>query len=100
MTSFPLYDNLLTSSTKDLTVAQKTMFIKNIKKVNDTSFRDNVYILIRLYHHKNTSNPNLKLPYEGVIDSNDLTFDLEKFPNELKRMLYKFLNIHMKTARE
>jgi hypothetical protein len=40
----------------------------------------------------NVKNP--KLPYEGVQNGEDVEFDVANFPNELKWVLEKFVNIN------
>lgn len=37
-----------------------------------------------------------KLPYEGIGENNSVTFNLSKFPIELRRILYKFIKIVQK----
>lgn len=99
--NFPLYDNLcLDISSQDLTTKQKNEFMSNIKNIDDKG-SELVYALIRIFQMENSSdNSTYKLPYDGKYDKNDMKFDLNKLPNKLKQILYKFVNIHIETMKE
>jgi hypothetical protein len=49
-------------------------------------------------HSKDTS--IFGLPYEGKYVKNDMKFDFNKLPFKLKHILYRFLNIHLKSIKE
>lgn len=105
MVNFPLYDNLLSKvkeKTRDLTVKQKSVFVDNIKKIDKTGL-EFIYTLIRVYelkHDKHTSMSDYTLPYGGRYKGKDVQFDFEKFPKRLKRMLFNFVALHLKTMKE
>ena len=98
MSTFPLYDNLLSEvvSHEDLTAKQKDDFMKVIVSVDDNA-TELVYALIRVYQLENSDNKNtFTLPYDGkyVDENKDIRFDLNELPNQLKQMLYNFLKLY------
>lgn len=104
MTNFPLYDTLEKDiPDKNLTGRQKSIFIKNMEKMDQYGY-DNIYILIKVYYLQNSDEINeFVLPYGGVsVNGNentetDLRFDIDKFPNKLNQILYKFCQLHLKS---
>jgi hypothetical protein len=104
MINFPLYDTLIKNikTKRDLSKKQKNKFINDLKLLNDKGI-ELIYLLIRIYHINN-DNKNMteySLPYSGIYDDNqDIIFDLEKFPINLKRILFDFQEIHLKTMKE
>ena len=101
MSKFPLYDSLSKDiSDKDLTASQKRIFIKRIEKI-DKNGHDLVYALIRMYQvENNEENTSFTLPYNGTFIQTDINFDLDKFPNYLKHILFKFLDAHIGKMKE
>ena len=101
MSSFPIYDTLSENiSQKDLTVKQKEEFMEKIKSLDQQGY-ELVYALIRTFQMENNDDKTtFKLPYKGKILKNEIKFDLEKLPNKLKQMLYKFVNIHIRSMEE
>jgi len=95
--SFPLYDNIIKGiKNKDLTAKQKSDLTKRINDINDNG-ATLVYALIKTYSINEGSKFSL-LPYNGERrDQSGITFDLEKFPNKLKQVLYKFIDLHDKS---
>lgn len=99
MSKFPLYTSLSKDITnKDLTVAQKKSFLTKIDKM-DKNGHESMYALIRMYQSEN-KNEYSTTPYDGVLNDTNINFDLNKFPNILKQILFKFLGIHMKKMKE
>jgi len=101
MSNFPLYTSLLKDLKEtDLTSIQKKNFLKKIDLIDKTG-QELIYALIKTYqienHDKNTS---FTLPYGGTFNENNVLFDLEKLPNKLKQILFKFLNIHILKMKE
>lgn len=85
----PLYDTLLREITDvDLTTAQKTETIKNIKKI-DTAGHELLYVLIKIYEHQFPFNNEMKQT------KNDIKIDLEKLPNRLKQIIHRFSVKHL-----
>ena len=102
MSHFPLYDNILKDSKEtNLTATQKKSFIKKMQNI-DTSGHELIYALIKTYQIDNKEqNTSFTLPYDGeYIDNNNIAFDLDKMPNKLKHILYKFINIHIDKMEE
>jgi putative alpha-1,2-mannosidase len=121
MTSFPLYDILCSqiTTTKELTVAQKTKIRKSIDNMHDSK-HELVYAIIKTYQLNDPSieDPYLYrvLPYNGVVsathhifdnkeyqsvrdgnDGNDVDFNLNSLPLKLKHLLLKFADVHEKS---
>lgn len=98
MSNFPLYDNLMgeIQTFEDLTTKQKDDFMKIIADVDDNT-SELVYALIRVYQLENSENKNtFTLPYDGKFIDNEIKFDLNELPNQLKQMLYRFLILYKK----
>ena len=96
MSNFPLYNNLVESTTtKDLTVSSKREMIKTIKNLDNQGF-ELLYVLIKVYYINNSlDSSNFTLPYNGKFVDQNVHFDLEKLPNRLKQILKKFTTIHV-----
>ena len=101
MSNFPLYDTLsIDLPNIDITEKQKEDLLKLIKTI-DTDGIERIYVLIRMYQLENSDDKStFKIPYGGKYVKNDIKFDLNDLPNELKQLLYKFVNIHCKTMEE
>ena len=97
---FPLYTSLSTKlSSRDLTVAQKTYFQKQVESMSESE-HELIYALIKAYNIAQENKASLTLPYGGKFVKNDLVFDLEKFPNKLRQLLYKFICLHDQKVEE
>jgi uncharacterized protein (UPF0371 family) len=101
MSSFPLYETLnVNISHVDLTTNQKEDFIDMIKKF-DIDGMEKIYALIRMHQFENSNDKStFKLPYNGKYVKNDVKFDLDGLPNDLKQILYKFSIIHTNFIKE
>jgi hypothetical protein len=107
MSSFPLYNNLIKDiPKKDLTAKQKIEFVNNITKI-DSSGRDLVLALIQFFRIENESGiTNLYgIPYNGISEKNEdytenISWDIGDLPQNLRHVIYKFLNIHLKIMDE
>jgi hypothetical protein len=100
MSNFPLYDNMMKGiKNKDLTAKQKSDLIKKINNIDENGVKL-LYALIKSFSiNDGLKTPNL--PYNGErCESSSISFDLEKFPNKLKQMLYKFSDIHDKSKHD
>ena len=89
---FPLYDNLLKDLEKEeISQKEQDKFMKLIKSF-DVSGCEIIYILVLCYQieHKDNSNTMI-LPYSGKFINNDIIFDFNEFPYDLKKMdvIYK-----------
>ncbi len=96
MNNFPLYDNLSKDlKNRDLLVKEKTDFVNKIKQIDQDGL-DLIYALIRVYYVKNEENKtDFSLPYNGKYIKEDMKFDLDDFPIQLKQMIFKFIKIHI-----
>jgi len=101
MTSFPLYDSLNKDlENEEMGIKEQTKFIKMISNFDITG-NELIYILIRIYQQENNDDKStFKLPYGGKYVKDDITFDFNEFPNDLKKILYKFAKIHLKKLKE
>lgn len=94
---FFLYDRLVgeITDTTDLKESEKSELIDRFKEI-DLSGRELVYAVIKAYQMKHDNPKNtLHLPYEGKAQKTGVKFDLEKFPNRLKRMIVRFVEMHI-----
>jgi hypothetical protein len=96
---FPLYDILIKDTTnKDLCIDKKKDFINKISKIDQNGF-DMIYVLIQKYYIINNENIENSIPYkgftEGLENNQDITWNYNNFPNKLKHILYKFVNLHI-----
>jgi len=106
MSGFPLYDNLIKDlPKKDLSVKEKEEFIRNIKKVNIDG-RELVYALVLVYSAQNDKDlESIQVPYNGSKEEDgkeSYTFSwvYTQFPIKLRRLLSRFVAIHLKKQDE
>lgn len=102
MSKFPLYDSLYKEAEDtDLTASQKKSFISKIQNIDIDGY-ELLYALIRSYQVEvDGINTKFDIPYSGkYVNKNDIEFDLSIFPNKLKRILYKFIQVHIKKIDE
>ena len=101
MSNFPLFDNLNKDlPNEEITVKQKDKFIKLVKDIDEYG-SELIYALIRFYQLENSDDKStFKLPYGGKFVKHDMKFDYNELPNELKHILFKFIQIHIKTLKE
>ena len=101
MSNFPLFDNLNKDlPNEEITVKQKDKFIKLVKDIDEYG-SELIYALIRFYQLENSDDKStFKLPYGGKYVKHDMKFDFNELPNELKHILLKFVQIHIKTLKE
>ena len=105
MSNFPLYDNLIKDvQRKNLTIKECEDFIEKVLKI-DNNGRELVYVLIQFYYGIENLKTSGNLPYGGKKErhgksSMNLTWDLAKFPQKLKQILYKFVSMHTKKMQE
>jgi uncharacterized protein YPO0396 len=101
MSNFPLYDSLIKDiDTEEFTVKEQDKFIKMIK-IFDNDGYEKIYCLIRVFQLENSDDKStFKLPYGGKFIKQDITFDFNEFPDDLKKILYKFAKIHSKKMKE
>lgn len=102
--SFPLYDILykdVDEGNSELTTDEKKTLIQMIHKTDDKC-HETIFTIIRIYGLENNINDMFQLPFDGqrTANKNNIKFDLEKFPNRLKRMLYNFIHMHNEKLNE
>lgn len=91
----PLYDNLFRSTEDiDLTATQKNTLVKNVKKMDQLGY-DMIYVFVRLYEDSTS-----EFPYECKFSKADLKLDVDKLPNKLKQILFKFSTLHLSKMEE
>lgn len=94
---FQLYQTLASGNVGVLSKSEQLNIIKDID-IADKSIVENVYMLIYEHHKLVTGNDN-EFPYESKINkSGDLEFDWNKFPEELKTIICKFIKISKNQA--
>ena len=101
MSNLPLYEILFKETlNEDLTNKQKDEFMRLIKNIDQNGF-EIVYALIRIFQLENNDDKStFKIPYGGKFIKDDLNFNLNDLPLQLKQILYKFLLLHIKTMKE
>ena len=100
MSQFPLYTTLMTGlENKDITLIQKNEFLRKVTDM-DLDAQEKVYALVKCYYLENENGDKLTIPYDGQLGKDRIDFDLEKMPKKLKRLLYKFANVHSKKIME
>ena len=95
----PVYELLFSQcSDQDLTPEQKTFFVTNIDRI-DTPITDLFYMIIRVYFntHGNTAHA---LPYDAKVIKKGVKFQLNRLPNKLQQMLFKFLEQNLELQQE
>jgi hypothetical protein len=101
--NLPIYDmlyNEFVDISDDLTTKQKDEFLKKVKLL-DSNGHELIYAIIRVYQLENSEDKNTyTIPFHGKFIKNDLKFDLNDLPNKLKRMIYKFTDMHIKSMKE
>lgn len=101
----PLYDTLNKDlESKDLNMNQKKELSDKLNVIDENG-RDIVYTLVR-YHHKTSDskkrddtlfNCSKKENKNGLYD---ISWTVNDFPIKLRRILYKFVNLHFESKKE
>lgn len=100
MSQFPLYLTLISNlPEKDLTVIQKNDLIKKISTL-DPDAHELIYALVKCFFIEHSKGNSLSLPYGGILIKDKIEFNLLDFPNKLRQLLFKFVNIHKKKMDE
>ena len=100
-TKFPLFETLFNEEDnkkiKDLHRTEKEFYVKNISKLDDT--HEIIYALIVAFFIKTEKNVTTKVPYDGIfIKSGVVQFNYNSFPVKLKRILLRFMKMHLNNA--
>ncbi len=78
-------------SKRDLTSDEKQSLVVDINSMDKTGM-ELIYALIRSYEHDH--NIDNTIPYNGRIQKSGIRFELENFTILLKRILFKFMEMH------
>ena len=98
--TFPLYDILIKDIVdEDLSIDNKKKLIELIPTLNDKEHQ-HIFALIRVYSLKHNSRQTFDIPYDGQKNNKQVIFNLDKIPNIIKQMIYKFVNIHIDKIKE
>ena len=101
---FPLYENICTNiSNKDLTTKQKHECMSLLQNIDQFGM-ECIYALIH-YHYMNEGDSSESSPYQSVVETDVcgksiVTCNLNDFPNKLKQILLKFVNMHTESTKE
>lgn len=101
MSNFPLF-NVLNNNIplkKDLTVVEKNDFMKKIQTLDIDGF-ELIYTLIKYYYIQKENGSLLSLPYNGIINKDNIQFNLLDLPIPLRHIVYKFICIHKQKLQE
>ena len=95
MSDFQLYNNLIKDlPSKKLTIREKKDFLEKISNLDENG-NELLYVLIRIFEKKKKKKEN-KFPFNSTCENNnEITFDINEFPNKLSQLLYKFINLHI-----
>ena len=95
---FPLFQSLLAKCKpskngkyKDISKSEKEFFVKRVKELSEDS-HEVIYAIISAF----SPSVDSTIPYSGVfIESGVAQFNFNKFPPQLKRILYNFVITHL-----
>lgn len=82
---------------RDLTSKQKKCFVEKFNKL-DQEGHNFIFALIK--YNSIQENCEESIPYCGVKNNKDITFDIDKFSMKLKYILYFFIQKHLKAMEE
>lgn len=107
--SFPLYDVLIKGVVdQELTKDEKNKLMAIVPTL-DQKGQDNIFTLIRVHGLKTNTGGNIfEIPYDGQkVDSKvnekttrDIKFNIDRLPNVVSQLVYKFALIHVDTMIE
>ena len=94
---YPLYYTLNKNIAKTkMTKAQEQKLLQKLRSVDGDAKKATIMLIAeysRVVDGQAFDSPDASLPYEGVQDGNDASFDLKNFPLELKWILWKFVHL-------
>lgn len=86
---FPLFNDLKKNDTTPLFTDENLLEYFKMYKQDE-----NIYLLMRAYEQESTGKIDLsKLPFDGKQLKNSVRFNVEKFPSELKRLLFIYFSM-------
>lgn len=101
MDDFPLYTSLKQDlPSTDLKSSQKMSFVKKVEKM-DSAGKELLYVLVQAFFNDHNDKQTFDIPYKGKKNEDgSIAFDLVYFPKELRQLLYRFANKHLKKMAE
>lgn len=105
MSKFTLFNSLLKNTEsfcsngkcKDISKLEKEYFIDKVKNV-EVDTQELIYAIISAY---SPACMDTSIPFSGVfVESGVVQFNYNTFPPRLKRMLYNFLQMHIRSLGE
>jgi hypothetical protein len=91
-----LYNSLHENSkhiASSLDDAKKAYLLSTIPKLDEKG-HETIFFLIRMHHLHQVREITFDIPYESMAHTDQVTFDLDKFPTQLQHMLYMFVQMH------
>jgi hypothetical protein len=78
---------------------KRETLLRNISMLDEKG-QEMLYVIIK-YHQLETKKDAMEqLPYDSKFVSKNLRFDIEKFPNDLKYITNKFVQMHLSLIEE
>lgn len=97
--NFPLYETLNRDlPQKNISEIQEKNMIKYINSLPEED-QEIVFALIKTHEEKNESTSE-EMPFNGEHTKDGVHFLVENFPQDLKKILYKFIRMHSAKSRE
>jgi hypothetical protein len=94
---FPLYSTLVKElDDVPVNLLQKQAIMNNIKKINTQGYEYIYGLIISYYIDQNKKNAET-IPYEGKQLKTGVKFNLEDLPDKLQKLIYLFIEKHIKT---
>ena len=99
---FPLFEQLYKATqdkeNRDLAASQKKALLSSISNMNQNSDQEGmnlIFALISSYQFKHEHEKQSIIPYSGKVEeNNDIQFDIENLPLQLRHIIYKFTTMH------
>lgn len=91
-----LYDSLH-ENTKHIKTpldeTKRSYLILTIPKLDEKG-HETIFFLIRMHHLQQVREITFDIPYDSSAQTDQVVFDLDKFPLQLQHMLYLFVQMH------
>lgn len=96
ISNFPLYKILLCKIKEIINITNEDikLFINFVYSNEDK--HEIIYTIIRLFYLNNNKNSSeiFNIPYNGIQNKSDYSFDFNNFPIQLQQMLIQFVKIN------
>lgn len=97
MTSFPLYDNIVSKIQGDLKILKnedkkelQLMFKKCSKESHEL-----IFALIKCFQNENNTDSNTTIPFSGKQLKSGIKFDINNFPLKLQYIISEFIKMDL-----